>query len=48
VDYIWFSGNSLDVKGVMETVDADKIKDGVPNVIFPSDHLSLKAVFGFK
>lgn len=48
VDYIWFSGNSLDVMGVMETVDADKIKGGVPNVLFPSDHLSLKAVFGFK
>lgn len=48
VDYIWFSSSSLEVKGVMETVDADKIKDGVPNAIFPSDHLSLKAVFGFK
>lgn len=48
VDYVWFSGNTLQVKGVMETVDEENIKDGIPNAVFPSDHLSLKAVFSFK
>lgn len=47
VDYVWFSGNTLQVKGVMETVDEENIKGGVPNAIFPSDHLSLKVVFSF-
>lgn len=50
VDYIFYSSSSLDAVGVLETASKDKIMEtgGTPNCYFPSDHVSIKAVFSFK
>ena len=48
VDYIWFSSVSLDVLGVLKVVDPKSIQPGVPNSVFPSDHVSLKTCLAFK
>lgn len=47
LDYIWHSPENLTVKNVLETVSAKETEKGIPNAIFPSDHLSLKAEFIF-
>ncbi|KAI4217140.1 MAG: hypothetical protein LQ351_000449 [Letrouitia transgressa] len=50
VDYIWYSTNSLQVRGLLGNVDPTYLKKvpGFPNYHFPSDHLALRAEFGFK
>ena len=50
VDYIWYSTNSLQVRGLLGNVDAEYLRKvpGFPNYHFPSDHLALRAEFGFK
>lgn len=48
VDYIWYSSGSLDVLGVAETAPATDIEQGIPNAIYPSDHVSTKAVLAFR
>lgn len=50
VDYIFYSSSSLDNVGVLETAPKHRVMEtgGTPNIYFPSDHLSLKAVLAFK
>ena len=47
LDYIWYSSNALQVRGLLGNVDEDYLRrvPGFPNHYFPSDHLSLKAEF---
>ncbi|XP_060067696.1 ABC transporter F family member 4-like [Ylistrum balloti] len=49
VDYIFYCGGSLHNVGVLETAHEDSIKatGGIPDQHFPSDHVSIKAVFAF-
>lgn len=48
VDYQWYSSSAIVPLGVLQTADASLISAGIPNAIFPSDHLSTKARFTFK
>jgi mRNA deadenylase 3'-5' endonuclease subunit Ccr4 len=48
VDYIWYASGSLDVVGVAETAPETNIQEGIPNAIYPSDHVSTKAMLSFK
>ncbi|ESO92200.1 hypothetical protein LOTGIDRAFT_233228 [Lottia gigantea] len=50
VDYIFYNANSLDVNGTLQVVHHDVINKtgGLPSAEFPSDHVSLKAVFNLK
>ncbi|KAL8963745.1 MAG: hypothetical protein Q9193_000023 [Seirophora villosa] len=50
IDYIWYSFNALQVRGVLGDVDLDYLSKvpGFPNHYFPSDHLALKAEFAVK
>ncbi|KAG8526914.1 uncharacterized protein KY384_008343 [Bacidia gigantensis] len=50
IDYIWYSSNAMEVKGLLGNVDADYLRrvPGFPNKHFPSDHLALKAEFAIK
>jgi len=48
VDYIWYPSTLMSCTGVLQTVPKELIEPGVPNDIFPSDHLSLKARLVFK
>jgi hypothetical protein len=50
LDYVWYSSGTLKVNAVLQHVTEDVIKPLVacPNKYFPSDHLSMKACFGFK
>ena len=50
IDYIWYSVNSMEVKGLLGNVDEQYLRrvPGFPNAHFPSDHLALKAEFGIK
>lgn len=50
LDYIWYSHNSLQVRGLLGDVDEEYLKKvpGFPNHHFPSDHLALKAEFAVK
>lgn len=50
VDYQFFSMGCLDNVGVLETAAEDEVMKtgGIPNKIFPSDHISLKAKYSFK
>ncbi|CAG5130917.1 unnamed protein product, partial [Candidula unifasciata] len=47
LDYIFYSAASLDVTGVLETLDRPVVdaSGGLPSDSIPSDHLSLKTVF---
>lgn len=50
VDYVFFSSNCLDNVGVLEVPSEEAITEtgGIPNEIFPSDHVSIKATFSFR
>lgn len=50
LDYIWYSSNAMEVKGLLGNVDQDYLRrvPGFPNAHFPSDHLALKAEFAVK
>ncbi len=50
IDYIWYSANALQLRGVLGDVDQEYISKvpGFPNHHFPSDHLALKAEFSVK
>ncbi|XP_064595309.1 fibrous sheath CABYR-binding protein-like [Liolophura sinensis] len=50
LDYIFYSSNSLDTVGVLKVASEEDItaNTALPSEIFPSDHLSLKAVLSFK
>ena len=50
IDYVWYSANSLQIRGVLGDVDQDYLNKvpGFPNHHFPSDHLALKAEFSVK
>ncbi|KAL8897223.1 MAG: hypothetical protein Q9207_007319 [Kuettlingeria erythrocarpa] len=50
IDYIWYSTNALQVRGVLGNVDLAYLNKvpGFPNHHFPSDHLTLKAEFAVK
>lgn len=50
LDYIWFSTNALQLRGVLGDVDQDYLRKvpGFPNHHFPSDHLALRAEFAVK
>ncbi|XP_019613897.1 PREDICTED: carbon catabolite repressor protein 4 homolog 1-like [Branchiostoma belcheri] len=47
LDYIWYSSDSVRVTAVLDMVPESAITPltACPNKVFPSDHLSLKAVF---
>ncbi|XP_033740793.1 muscle M-line assembly protein unc-89-like [Pecten maximus] len=49
VDYIFYCGSNLHNVGVLETAKEGNIKatGGIPDRLFPSDHVSIKAVFAF-
>ncbi|XP_021377441.1 uncharacterized protein LOC110465734 isoform X1 [Mizuhopecten yessoensis] len=49
VDYIFYCGSNLHNVGVLQTANEEHIKatGGIPDQLFPSDHISLKAVFAF-
>lgn len=50
LDYIWYSTNSLQTRGVLGDVDQEYLRKvpGFPNHHFPSDHLPLRAEFSVK
>ncbi|KAI4103555.1 MAG: hypothetical protein L6R37_003772 [Teloschistes peruensis] len=50
IDYIWYSANALQVRGVLGDVDLDYLSKvpGFPNHHFPSDHVALRAEFSVK
>ena len=50
LDYIWYSNNTLQVRGLLGNVDENYLRKvpGFPNHHFPSDHLALKAEFAVK
>ncbi len=50
LDYFWFSHQSLEVSAVLETPPTEAIMRhyAMPSVLFPSDHLPIKAEFIFK
>lgn len=50
LDYIWYSTNALQVRGVLGNVDQEYLRKvpGFPNHHFPSDHLALRAEFAVK
>lgn len=50
VDYVFFSSNCLDNVGVLGLPSDEAITQtgGIPNEVFPSDHVSIKAVFSFR
>jgi len=48
VDYIWASQSTLGVLNVVKTPDPALISKGIPNLIFPSDHISVKSSLYFK
>ena len=47
VDFVWFSGNTLDTTGVLQCVSQDQLSQ-IPNAFFPSDHVSVKTDLVFK
>ncbi|XP_043919403.1 CCR4-Not complex 3'-5'-exoribonuclease subunit Ccr4-like [Protopterus annectens] len=49
LDYIWYSSKSISVLGVLKTVSEEQVKPlvALPNTVFPSDHVSVKAWFTF-
>ncbi|QLL34064.1 hypothetical protein HG536_0F03890 [Torulaspora globosa] len=49
IDYIWFSTQSLRVRGLLGPIDSDYISEfiGFPNAKFPSDHIPILARFEF-
>lgn len=49
IDYIWFSSQSLRVRGLLGEVDQDYISNfiGFPNDKFPSDHIPLLGRYEF-
>lgn len=50
LDYVFYSSTSLEAVGVLQVPGKQNVLDCkfIPNRIFPSDHLSLKAVLAFK
>ncbi|XP_029649667.1 mucin-17 [Octopus sinensis] len=50
LDYVFYSSTSLEAVGVLQVPGKQSVLDCkfIPNRIFPSDHLSLKAVLAFK
>ncbi|KAL8644110.1 MAG: hypothetical protein Q9226_007929 [Calogaya cf. arnoldii] len=50
LDYIWYSSNGLQIRGVLGDVDMEYLSKvpGFPNHHFPSDHLPLRAEFSVK
>ena len=50
IDYIWYSSNVMEVKGLLGNVDEQYLRrvPGFPNAHFPSDHLVLQADFAIK
>ena len=50
LDYIWYSNNSLQVRGLMGNIDENYLRKvpGFPNHHFPSDHIAIKAEFALK
>jgi mRNA deadenylase 3'-5' endonuclease subunit Ccr4 len=50
VDYIFYSANSLDVRGILEVAAESVITEtgGIPDATFPSDHVSIKSILSFK
>ncbi|XP_014781402.1 mucin-17 [Octopus bimaculoides] len=50
LDYVFYSSTSLEAVGVLQVPSKQNVLDCkfIPNRIFPSDHLSLKAVLAFK
>merc|ERR1712098_7344 len=45
LDYIWFTASMLEVVSVLDTTRPEQL---LPDKVFPSDHLSLKASYKFK
>lgn len=50
VDYIFYSANSLDVRGILEVAAESVVTGtgGIPDATFPSDHVSIKSILSFK
>ncbi|BFZ60804.1 Glucose-repressible alcohol dehydrogenase transcriptional effector [Saitoella coloradoensis] len=50
IDYIWYTTNALEVKGLLGGVDESYLERvvGFPNAHFPSDHIGIMAEFKFK
>ena len=50
LDYIWYSHNNLQLKGILGEVDLDYLRNvpGFPNHHFASDHLPIRAEFAIK
>ena len=49
LDYFWYDSSRLKCTGVLEMIDESKIEQfhSAPNIVFPSDHLLMKAEFKF-
>ncbi|XP_072034577.1 uncharacterized protein [Amphiura filiformis] len=49
LDYLWYGADELSCTGVLEMIDESKIEQfhSAPNIVFPSDHLLMKAEFEF-
>jgi mRNA deadenylase 3'-5' endonuclease subunit Ccr4 len=43
LDYIFLWGDSLRVQGILDLPDPSAMEPGIPNEIFPSDHIPLIA-----
>ncbi|OBA22758.1 hypothetical protein METBIDRAFT_34553 [Metschnikowia bicuspidata var. bicuspidata NRRL YB-4993] len=50
IDYVWYSTNSLQVKGLLGKADEEYFAQqiGIPNAHFPSDHIPLVTKFQIK
>ena len=50
IDYIWYSTNTLQVRGLLGQIDERYLRKvpGFPNHHFPSDHIAVKAEFAVK
>ncbi len=49
LDYIWYGSDRLQCDGVLEMIDEQLIRQfhSAPNIVFPSDHMLMKAEFHF-
>ena len=48
IDHIYFTKKHFDVVSLLELPKKEYVKQGLPNELFPSDHLRIEAKLKFK